>query len=72
MAGGGRLNDFSVEDMGELSLPLISVEAAGVGGRLIRGMMKKKEEEKNFYKKASCFRGQILGVGVRIEKRLSR
>jgi len=39
IAGGGRLKHFSVADMGERSLPSISVEAAGVGGRLGRGIV---------------------------------
>lgn len=39
MAGGGRLKEFSVAKIGEVSLPWISVEAAGVGGRLVRGMI---------------------------------
>lgn len=38
-AGGGRLNAFSVAEMGQPPLPWISVEAAGVGGRLGRGML---------------------------------
>lgn len=38
MAGGPRLNDFSGAERGEPSLPCISVEAAGVGGRPVRGM----------------------------------
>lgn len=39
IAGGGRLKDFSVAERGERSLPSISVEAAGVGGRLGRGIV---------------------------------
>ena len=39
MAGGGRLKGLSVAEAGETSLPWISVEAAGVGGRLVRGMI---------------------------------
>ena len=38
MAGGGRLNGFSFSAVGERSLPWISAEAAGVGGRLERGI----------------------------------
>ena len=38
-AGGGRLNAFSVMGMGQTPLPWISAEAAGVGGRLGRGML---------------------------------
>ena len=37
MAGGGRLKELSVADVGDGSLPWISVEAAGVGGA--RGMI---------------------------------
>lgn len=39
IAGGGRLKDFSVAEVGERSLPSISADAAGVGGRLGRGMI---------------------------------
>ena len=38
MAGGGRLKDLSVAEPGGRSLPSISVDAAGVGGRFARGM----------------------------------
>ena len=38
-AGGGRLNAFSVAEMGNPPLPWISAEAAGVGGRLGRGIL---------------------------------
>lgn len=38
-AGGGRLNAFSVVEMGQPPWPWISAEAAGVGGRLGRGML---------------------------------
>ncbi len=40
MAGGPRLNDFSVAEREEPSLALISVEATGVGGRLVRGIVR--------------------------------
>lgn len=43
-AGGGRLNVFSVTETGESLLPWISDEAAGVGGRLGRGMLFNKVE----------------------------
>lgn len=39
MAGGGREKDVSSEERRELSLPRISVEDAGVGGRPGRGMV---------------------------------
>ena len=38
MAGGGRLKEFSVGEIGDTSLQWISVEAEGVGGRFVRGM----------------------------------
>ena len=38
-AGGGRANDISREESRELSLPIMSVDDAGVGGRPGRGMM---------------------------------
>ncbi len=38
IAGGGREKDISREERRELSLPGISVEDAGVGGRPGRGM----------------------------------
>ena len=38
IAGGPKLNDLSVAASVEPSLPWMSVEAAGVGGRLVRGM----------------------------------
>ena len=39
MAGGGRAKEVSREERRELSLPIMSVEDAGVGGRPGRGMM---------------------------------
>ena len=39
MAGGGRLKAFSLMEIGEGSWHRISVEAAGVRGRLVRGMI---------------------------------
>jgi len=39
IAGGPRLNVLSVAESEEPSLPRISVEATGVGGRLARGMV---------------------------------
>lgn len=39
IAGGGRLKELSVTAVGDVSLPWISVEAAGVGGRLVRGII---------------------------------
>lgn len=39
IAGGGRFKVFSVAERGGRSLPASSVEAAGVGGRLGRGMV---------------------------------
>ena len=38
IAGGGRLKDCSVAEPGETSFPSISVEAAGVRGRAVRGI----------------------------------
>ena len=38
MAGGGKLKDCSVAEPGETSFPSISVEAAGVRGRAVRGI----------------------------------
>ena len=38
IAGGGRAKDVSREERRELSLPIMSVEEAGVGGRPGRGM----------------------------------
>ena len=40
IAGGPKLKALSVAERGAPSLPWISVEAPGVGGRLVRGMMK--------------------------------
>ena len=39
MAGGGRLKEFSVAEIGDTSWPWISVEAAGVGGKFVRGII---------------------------------
>ena len=39
MAGGGRLKELSVAEIGDTSLQWISVEAAGVGGKFVRGMI---------------------------------
>ena len=39
IAGGGKVKDVSRNDRRESSLPRISVEEAGVGGRLARGMV---------------------------------
>ena len=38
MAGGPKLNLMSVAGSGQSSLPRISVDAAGVGGSVVRGM----------------------------------
>ena len=39
MAGGGRVNDISRDDIRAFSFPRMSVEVAGVGGKPVRGMM---------------------------------
>lgn len=39
MAGGGRLKALSVTEYSVSSLPWMSVEEAGVGGRVVRDMV---------------------------------
>ena len=39
MAGGGSVNDVSRAELGAGSLPCMSSDEAGVGGKLVRGML---------------------------------
>ena len=57
MAGGGRLKEFSVGEIGDTSLQWISVEAAGVGGRFVRGMTGRRLPINNHRKQLVACRG---------------
>lgn len=68
MAGGGRLEKFSVAEPGERSLPSIFVEAAGVGGRLARGMIWSSALHQQC-KRVDCHLpkiGRVNGMGERV------
>ena len=59
MAGGGRLKEFSVAEIGDTSWQWISVEAAGVGGKFVRGMIGRRLRINNH--KAACRVPRITG-----------
>ena len=57
MAGGGRLKEFSVAEIGDTSWQWISVEAAGVGGKFVRGMIGRRLRINNHRKQLVACRG---------------
>ena len=57
MAGGGRLKEFSVAEIGDTSLQWISAEAAGVGGKFVRGMIGGRLRINNHRKQLVACRG---------------